>query len=150
MLLQILDKELTHLEKAACHLDPLVQRAEAATVKLLASALLQVRKTPRCRSCTVFSNQLERSSMSLTRACWQYHYWLLLDRMRLCSDVLGVWRLCALLLYVECSVHQGEICSLHCVAVGVCSLTVIRVSSEFLFIMWHLRSLRLLCARSLH
>jgi hypothetical protein len=39
---QILDKELTHLEKAACHLDPVVQRAEAATVKLLASALLQV------------------------------------------------------------------------------------------------------------
>jgi hypothetical protein len=42
VLLQILDKELTHLEKAACHLDPVVQRAEAATVKLLASALLQV------------------------------------------------------------------------------------------------------------
>jgi hypothetical protein len=44
LLLQILDKELTHLEKAAVHLDPVTQRAEAATVKLLASALLQVRK----------------------------------------------------------------------------------------------------------
>jgi hypothetical protein len=42
VLLQILDKELTHLEKAACHLDPAAQRVEAATVKLLASALLQV------------------------------------------------------------------------------------------------------------
>lgn len=42
LLLQILDKELTHLEKAATRLDPLAQRAEAASVKLLASALLQV------------------------------------------------------------------------------------------------------------
>ncbi|KAF6259669.1 hypothetical protein COO60DRAFT_990207 [Scenedesmus sp. NREL 46B-D3] len=39
---EILDQELTHLEKAACHLDPMTQRAEAATLKLLASALLQL------------------------------------------------------------------------------------------------------------
>ncbi|WIA42875.1 hypothetical protein OEZ86_008798 [Tetradesmus obliquus] len=39
---EILDKELTHLEKAATRLDPVAQRAEAASVKLLASALLQL------------------------------------------------------------------------------------------------------------
>eukprot|EP00882_Tetradesmus_deserticola_P033014 GHRQ01037675.1.p1 GENE.GHRQ01037675.1~~GHRQ01037675.1.p1 ORF type:complete len:210 (+),score=86.52 GHRQ01037675.1:602-1231(+) len=39
---EILDKELTHLEKAACHLDPVTQPAEAATLKLLASALVQL------------------------------------------------------------------------------------------------------------
>jgi hypothetical protein len=40
--LQILDKELNHLEKAAQHLNPVQQRQEAAVVKLLASTLMQV------------------------------------------------------------------------------------------------------------
>eukprot|EP00879_Flechtneria_rotunda_P027034 GHRR01028893.1.p1 GENE.GHRR01028893.1~~GHRR01028893.1.p1 ORF type:complete len:475 (+),score=166.38 GHRR01028893.1:281-1705(+) len=37
---EILDKELTHLEKAAQHLDPVTQHSEAACVKLLAGSLM--------------------------------------------------------------------------------------------------------------
>eukprot|EP00775_Hariotina_reticulata_P001903 gene1903-2237_t len=38
---EILDKELTHLERAAQHLDAVQQRQDAALVKLLASTLMQ-------------------------------------------------------------------------------------------------------------